>query len=485
MPQTVQTWIGIFFDWGARKPEHLLGGPSSKRDPGDGDIGTARLGPPVPLVPSEPPAAPTAPSLRKAIRSRHAVALYVSSVLGSGVLVLPGLAAQIAGPGSLLAWAFLGVASLPFALTFATLSARRPESGGVYGFAKEAFGPGAALVTGWLFVLWLFTGAPAVALIAASYLGYAFPLGRPETFLLGAGIVASAFLINYRGIKVSTRVQLAVIASIVALLLVMLALSGARVRPENFRPFLPFGLVPVGTAAALIFWSFLGYENVSNVAEEFEDPARDFPRSVYTSAALVGSLYFAVAFVTVGTAAYTAGGSIAPFAAILGNVVGPYGAMGTALLAVFIVFGVVNAYTTGMSRVLWVTARDGGLPHPLTHLDPRTRVPDRVLLLMFAGVAMVLLIYYVADVGLATALLVASGAAIVVYVVGSAAGIRLRPTLGAHGRSARWGAAVSLGISLAVAPFIGWPILVSVGVVAAALVYGYARRRTVESGPGP
>ena len=79
-------------------------------------------------------------SLRKAIRLRNAVALYASSVLGSGILVLPGLAAKIAGPGSILAWIFLSLASYPFAFTFASLSARRPESGGVYSFAKEGFG---------------------------------------------------------------------------------------------------------------------------------------------------------------------------------------------------------------------------------------------------------------------------------------------------------------------------------------------------------
>ena len=436
-------------------------------------------------MPSEPLRVPAAPALRRAIRTRHAVALYVSSVLGSGILVLPGLAAQIAGPGSLIAWALLGVASLPFALTFATLSARRPESGGVYGFAKEAFGPGAALVTGWLFLLWLFTGAPAIALIAASYLGYAFPLSRPETYLAGFAIVAAAYAINYRGITLSTRVQLAVIVSIVALLVVTIALSGARVHGTNFTPFLPSGLLPVGTAAALIFWSFLGYENVSNVAEEFEDPARDFPRSVYASAALVGALYFAVAFVNVGTAAYAAGGSIAPFAAILGNVLGPFGADGTAVLAVFIVFGVVNAYTTGMSRVFYVTARDGGLPRALAHLHPRTRVPDRVLLTMFGGVASVLVVYYFANVSLATALLIASGAAISVYVVGSAAGVRLRPTLGPRGRSARWLAVISLAISLGVAPFIGWPLLVSLGVIGVALVVvGRRGPRGSASGAG-
>src|SRR2546425_3060327 len=65
---------------------------------------------------------------------RYAVALYMSSVLGSGVLVLPGLAAQIAGPASLLAWLLLSLASYPLAYTFASLSARKPESGGVYSF---------------------------------------------------------------------------------------------------------------------------------------------------------------------------------------------------------------------------------------------------------------------------------------------------------------------------------------------------------------
>ena len=94
------------------------------------------------------------PSLRKAVTTRYAVALYMSSVLGSGILVLPGLAAQIAGPASLIAWIGLSLASYPLACTFASLSARRPESGGVYSFAKESFGPRAANAVSWLFIIW-------------------------------------------------------------------------------------------------------------------------------------------------------------------------------------------------------------------------------------------------------------------------------------------------------------------------------------------
>lgn len=413
----------------------------------------------------------TAPALRKGIRTRNAVALYVSSVLGSGILVLPGLAAQIAGPASLVAWALLALASIPFAFTFASLSARRAESGGVLAFAREAFGRTVATVTGWLFMLWVLVGAPAVALIAASYLQYAFTLSRAETYLLGFAVVAIAFLVNLRGIVLSSKVQLAVILSIIGLLVVTLGLSGVRVQAANFQPFAPDGLLPIGTAAALIFWSFLGYENVSNVGEEFEDPKRDFPRSVGISIVVVGLLYFAVAAVTVGTGAYRAGGSVAPFAALLSAVFGPYGAAAAAILAVIIVFAVVNAYTTGMSRVMYATALQGGLPRTLAHLSPATQVPDRALLFMFSGAATVFLVYYLADVDLAAALLVASGSAITVYIIGSAAGVRLLGAGSLLGSRGSWFAAASLVISVIVLPFIGIYLLVTVLVVIGALLF--------------
>jgi amino acid efflux transporter len=410
-------------------------------------------------------------ALPKAIKLRNAVALYSSSVLGSGILVLPGLTAQIAGPGSILAWILLSFASYPFAITFASLSARRPESGGVYSFSREAFGFRVATVTGWLFFLWELTGAPAVALIAASYVQYAFSLGRAETFAIAMGIVLAAFLINYRGIVISNKVQLAIIASIVALLLVAIVSSSFAVKMENFLPFFPNGLPPVGTAAALIFWSYLGYENVSNVAEEFEHPERDFRRSVVLSIVLIGVLYTSVAFVTVGTRAYEAGGSVAPFAAILSKFLGIYGAAATAILAAMIIFGLINAYTTGMSRVLYATARDGGLPKALAHVGSRTRVPDRALTAMFVGTIPVFLFYYLTNTNLETALLVSSGSAILIYVIGFGAGIKI---FGAQGDARkRWLSAISLVISLLVLPFVGPGLIVATSVALAGL--GYTR----------
>ena len=422
--------------------------------------------------------------LRKAISLPQAVALYVSSVLGSGVLVLPGLAAQIAGPSSLIAWVLLSVASYPFAYTFASLSSRRPESGGIYGFAKESFGQHVATVTGWLFIVWYITGGPAVTLIAASYLAYAFPMSRVAVFFTAAAVIIIAFVANLRGIIFSNRIQLAVVVTIVLLLLSAVLLSAGSVRTKNLEPFFPHGLLPVGTAAALIFWSYLGYENVSNVAEEFRNPQRDFRRSIVLSVLLISGLYLAIAFVTVGTLAYKAGGSVAPFAAIFSRVLGRFGSIGTAILAVVIIFGTVNAYTSGMSRVILAVARDGGLPKSLDYIHRRSGAPTRSLMLLTGLSVTMLLFYFFFDVNLETALLIPSGAAVLVYVIGSAAGIRLlRERRG--GRVLPW---ISLAMSVAVLPFVGTLAFAAIFAGAAALLYSLIvtrRQRTVLRGELP
>src|SRR5712692_5512281 len=394
--------------------------------------------------------------LRKAVTMRYAVALYMSSVLGSGVLILPGLAAQVAGPASIIAWIVLSIVSYPLAYTFASLSTRRPESGGIYGFARESFGFRAANAVGWLFTAWFITGAPVVTVIAASYLAYAFPLSRPVIYIIAGSLMLGAFLVNYRGIIISSKVQLTVIAAIVALLLVTVVASTPQISPSNFTPFFPSGFLPIGVAAALIFWSYLGYENVSNVAEEFKNPERDFHRSIVLSVFVISVLYLSVAIAAVGTQAYRAGGSVAPFAAILSNALGVYGGVSTAVLAVFIIFGTVNAYTTGMSRVVYSLAKEGGLPKAVARIHPKTGVAHLSLALL-SGLSLITLVgSYFLNIDLQTALLIPSGAAILVYVIGSASGIRLLK--GSRLRLYPW---ISLGVSLIMLPFVGVVLVVS------------------------
>src|SRR5213083_2103227 len=365
------------------------------------------------------------PGLRRVITLRHAVAIYVSSLLGSGIFVIPGLAARIAGPASIVSWMLLSLASYPFAYTFAKLSARRPESGGIYAFARDGIGLGAGAATAWLFLAWAVLGAPAATVAAASYLTFVFPLSRADVFLVAAGILIAAFVVNYLGIRFTGRVQLATVAAILAALTIAVVASVPRVSPANYTPFLPGGVTSIGTAAALIVWSYLGYENTSNVAEEFKDPERDFHRSVVISVLLISGLYLAVAVVTVGTGAYTVGGGVTPFAAMMSDAFGASGGMIVALLAVFVTFGTVNAYVAGMARVYYAAARDGVFPRALAAVGRRTGVPHHALVFLIVLVLLSLLAFYVLHVDFVSAFLMASGAALLTYVIGSVAGIRL------------------------------------------------------------
>jgi len=421
-----------------------------------------------------------APALRRVITLRHAVAIYVSSLLGSGIFVIPGLAARIAGPASIVSWMLLSLASYPFAYTFAKLSARKPESGGIYAFARDGIGLGAGAATAWLFLAWAVLGAPAATVAAASYLTFVFPLTRLDIYLVAAAILIAAFVVNYIGIRFTGRVQLATVAAILAALAIAVVASAPRIAPANYTPFLPNGIASIGTAAALIVWSYLGYENTSNVAEEFRNPERDFHRSVVISVLLISGLYLAVAVVTVGTGAYTVGGGATPFAAMLSDAFGAYGGMFVALLAVFVTFGTVNAYAAGMARVYYAAARDGVFPRALAAVDRRTGVPHHALVFLIVLVLLSLLAFYVLNVDFVSAFLMASGAAILTYVIGSVAGIRLLHDRGMR-RALPW---ISLGVSVAPLPFIGKLLAASVTIAGVGLLASWAlsRRRGANSG---
>src|SRR3989442_6322963 len=148
-----------------------------------------------------------------------------------------------------------------------------------------------------------------------------------------------SFVIRFTG-----RVQLATVAAILVALVIAVVASAPRVRPANYTPFLPSGLGSIGTAAALIVWSYLGYENTSNVAEEFRNPERDFHRSVVISVFLISGLYPAIAFVTVRTGAYMVGGGATPFAAMMSDAFGSYGGGIVAPPAFFFTFGTLHTY---------------------------------------------------------------------------------------------------------------------------------------------
>ena len=132
-------------------------------------------------------------------------AIVLGGVLGPGMLVLPHLAAEAAGPGSVLAWAALLLVSVPVAFTFALLGLRHPDGGGVAHFAGMAMGRWAYAAVGWWFFLAVPIGTLAGALAGGIYAADAFGWDSRIAALIAFGLLAAAFIANAAGLRTSGR----------------------------------------------------------------------------------------------------------------------------------------------------------------------------------------------------------------------------------------------------------------------------------------
>src|SRR3954454_11831695 len=147
-------------------------------------------------------------------------ALSVGAVLGTGVISMPALAAGVAGPSSLVAWAALILLSAPLAWTFAALGARHPDGGGVSTYVRLAFGPRAAAAVGWCFYFAVPLGAPPAVAVAGGYVGDVLGGGRATVIGTFVFVMAVVFVMNWFGLRVSGRAQLYLAAALAGLLMI-------------------------------------------------------------------------------------------------------------------------------------------------------------------------------------------------------------------------------------------------------------------------
>jgi amino acid efflux transporter len=391
------------------------------------------------------------------------VALYVGAVLGTGVIALPALAADAAGPASLLAWLGLVLASIPLASTFAVLGARHPDAGGVSTYARHAFGPQAAAAVGWWFYAAVPAGAPAAALFAGGYVASAFGGGQTAVYATVAALFCAVGLANYFGVRVSGQLQLALAGVLAVLLVVAVAASLPHARLANLHPFAPHGWLAIGNAAALLVWSFAGWEAVTHLAAEFRSPARDLPRATAAAIVIVGTLYLAVAAATVLVLGASAGDTEAPLAELVARGLGGPAKQVTAVVAVLLTLGVMNTYYAGAAKLGAALGRDGALPSWLAHGSQAGEVPRRSLGLTVALGVAGLAVVALTGVGTGPLVLATTGSFVAIYAVGTAAAIKLLPR-----RTAGWWIAVVafatvLALMATTGAYLIWPLIVGLG----------------------
>lgn len=403
-------------------------------------------------------------------------ALTLAAVLGVGVVTLPALAIEAAGPASILAWAVLIVVSVPLAATFAALGARHPDGGGVATYARLAFGPRAATMVGWAFFLAVPIGAPVAAGFGASYVADTAGGGHTTEVAVTAAIIVVVTVMNWLGIRISAGVQLGIAAVIATLLLVAILASLPRVETDNLRPFLPEGWSGVGTAAALLVWAFAGWEIVSSLSAEYRHPGRDIKRATAITLGVVTVLYLGTAFVTVAVLGDDVGR--APLADLLAGAFGDGARPLTTVIALLLTIGAINSYFAGASRLGASLAITGAMPRWLGSDIGQGRATPRHALLVVAGLGLAVTAgEWLLDQPTDTTLLVTTGTFSLVYVVGTAAAVRLLP-----GGRPRLAAVVALVASVGLVVVTGLPVLIPIATGIAGLLWTLRRSRRQPAG---
>ena len=387
-------------------------------------------------------------------------ALYVGALLGPGLLLVPALAVQAAGPASVIAWAGLLVLSAPLAVAFATLGVRHPVAGGVSVYVREGLGDAAAAVTGMCFLAAVVVGGPAVALAGGTYVADLTGTGLTVAVAVAAAMVATVVGTNAIGLKVSSGVQLALSAVLVLVIAAGVAFAVGDGGSERWTPFAPEGWAAVGTAASLLVWHVIGWEAMAQLAGDFRDPRRDIPRAVLAAYAVIALLYAGLAVATVSV---TAGSSSeVPLADLLEVGLGDAGRQATVVLALALTMGTMNVYYGGAAKLSAALAEERALPGWLA--GGRGEVPHRPLALLAISGVVLLAALDAGAFGVEALVRATSACFVAVYVLALGSAVRILDG------PARGCAAVALAGVLVVAAFAGPFLLVPLVAGAIALV---------------
>jgi APA family basic amino acid/polyamine antiporter len=352
--------------------------------------------------------------LRQRLSARHLVGFGIGVVIGTGIFTLTGVAARdIAGPAVVVSFAVAGVVALLAALCYAELASSAPTAGSAYSYAYATTGEVVAWVIGWDLFLEFALGAAVVARGWSGYVGSLLDLptslfGEDAPVNVGAAfIVVVLSAVAVLGIRESARVTGALVVVKVAVCVFVIGAGAWFVRGANLTPFVPpgrpadgdsglaqpliqavagidpvvFGVGGVLTAAAVVFFSYTGFEAVANLSEETRRPGRDLPLGLLGTLGLATALYIGVSLVVVGMVRYDRIDPGAPIADAFDQVGLGWAAGLISLAAVAGLTSVILVDLITVGRIGFAMGRDGLLPQSVARVSPRTGTPARVTLL--------------------------------------------------------------------------------------------------------
>jgi amino acid efflux transporter len=355
--------------------------------------------------------------------TRDLIVLYLTSLIGAGILVIPGITAKQAGPASLVAWGVLAVGSFAMAHMFANMATHNPDAGGMCTLIGRAlgrrFGDTALLVLTSVYVI----GNPIMGIISGRYLSHLLGIGSRWVLPLGAGFMLLSVGFNLLGVKAGVKIQRVAFFALMLGLGAAIAYAVPSMSMQRFHPLAPDGWGALGGAAVIAFFAFLGWENVLLVAGDVRNPKRAFRSAIVVAVPVVGLVYL------VTTAAYLAVPAVREtivIPALLGNGLGRASVVAADLMALMVLIVATNSWVFGASRVVMSAARRGLLPAGLAGTREESGTPVRALLALGGAYSVVVALLRLDENPM---LLFTSATFLLLYIAVGVSALRGRPSL--------------------------------------------------------
>lgn len=351
--------------------------------------------------------------------------LGIGGIIGSGVFVLTGIgAARYAGPGIVLSFVAAGLLCMLVGLAYAELASLIPAAGSAYAYTFASLGEGMAFLCGWSLIIGYIVTASAVAVgFSAYFSGMMASLGMeipktllttaPEGGIINLPAVVITLLIGVilaHGTKESSRLNAILISLTLCAIVGYIVVTTPHMDiAKNMDPFLPFGAAGIMTGAAVVFFSFMGFDTVATSAEECKTPEKSLPIGIIASVFVCLCIYAVVAFVLTATVNYADLDRADPVAYCL-RLIGYPGFAN--LVTVGILFGMITTlivYIFGQARVFYAMSRDGFLPKAMANIHPKYGTPyfitlvGSVIIAFIAGCVPMLYIVELANTGVLAA----------------------------------------------------------------------------------
>lgn len=364
-----------------------------------------------------------------------ATALVVGNIIGTGIFLMPAALAPY-GLNALGGWGVTLVGCLALALVFAALARRYPDADGPYDYTLRAFGPGAAYIVMWAYWVSVWVANAAIAIGVVGYLIYLFPTLGAHALLPPVTALALLWLfvlVNLYGARTAGWVQLlTTLLKVLPQLAVILLGAWLLVRhPQLYAahvPQTPLSLHAVAGSCTLALFAMLGIECATIPAGRVRDPQRTIARATLAGTLIAAAIYCGISVIPLFLIPQAElARSTAPFADLLGQLVGGHWGAVIALFVVVSGLGALNGWTLVIGEVTETIARHGGFPRWLSH-ENRHGAPARALLLTGFVSSLILLMSYAGSVAdlFTTLITVAVYVNLPIYLAAGLAVLRLR-----------------------------------------------------------